>query len=122
MWERTLLQQCGNTGKAPAGADTTAAVWKYRETPAGVDTTAAVWKYREGRKNRKDSCGSRCCCGSVEIQGRQGKQKRFLQEQMLLRQCGNVEKAPAGADTAAAVWKYREGYYGSGHCCGSVGV
>ncbi|RXN02339.1 hypothetical protein ROHU_035214 [Labeo rohita] len=48
LWERTLLRQCGNTGKAPAGADTTAAVRKYRETPAGVDTTAAVWKYREG--------------------------------------------------------------------------
>ncbi len=32
---------------------------------------------------------------------------------------GNTEKAPAGADTTAAVGKYRESPCGSGHCCGS---
>ncbi len=31
----------------------------------------------------------------------------------------NIEKAPAGAGTAAAVGKYREGSCWSGHCCGS---
>ncbi len=43
----------------------------------------------------------------------------LLRERALLRQWGNVEKAPAGADTAAAVGKYWEGSCGSGHCCGS---
>ncbi|RXN17085.1 hypothetical protein ROHU_000745 [Labeo rohita] len=151
--EQSLLWQGGNTEKAPAGAD----------------TTAAVWKYREG------SCGSRHYCGSVEIQRKLvlgghccgsgkiekrflwerallqqcgdteklllewtllrqcgnkkkasamtvGKQKRLLQKQMLLRQCGNVEKAPVRGDTAAAVWKYREGSCGSRHYCGSVEI
>ncbi len=53
-------------------------------------------------------------------------------EQTLLRQWGNIEKAPAGAgtaaarentekapagaDTTAAVGKYRESSCGSGHC------
>ncbi len=32
---------------------------------------------------------------------------------------GNTEKAPAGADTSAAVGKYRKSSCGSGHCCGS---
>ncbi len=31
----------------------------------------------------------------------------LLQEQTLLRQWGNIDSAPAGADTAAAVGKYR---------------
>ncbi len=60
--EQTLLRQWGSTEKAPAGADTTAVVGKYREllreqtllrqwgstekAPAGADTTAVVGKYR----------------------------------------------------------------------------
>ncbi|RXN02951.1 hypothetical protein ROHU_013591 [Labeo rohita] len=103
------MQQCGNTEKAPAGADTTVAVEK--------------WK--------KGSCGSSRSYGRVEIQ------TRLLREQTLLRQCENTEKAcagwenreraptgavttapvwkyreaPVGVDTTVAVWKYREGFY-----------
>ncbi len=61
--ERALLRQWGNVEKAPAGADTVAAVGKIlgrllRErallrqwgnidsAPAGADTAAAVGKYR----------------------------------------------------------------------------
>ncbi len=44
---------------------------------------------------------------------------RLLRERTLLRQWGNIDSAPAGADTAAAVGKYWEGSCGSGHCCGS---
>ncbi len=40
-------------------------------------------------------------------------------EQTLLRQRGNIDRAPAGAGTAAAVGKYRKGSCGSRHCCGS---
>ncbi len=40
-------------------------------------------------------------------------------ERALLRQWGNIEKAPAGAGTAAAVGKYSYDSCGSGHCCGS---
>ncbi len=65
------------------------------------------------RKYRKSSCGSRHCCGSEEIQ------IGLWRERSLLRQWGNVEKAPAGADTAAAVGKYSYGSCGSTHCCGS---
>ncbi len=43
----------------------------------------------------------------------------LLREQTLLRQWGGIDGAPAGADTAAAVGKYWEGSWGSGHCCGS---
>ncbi len=64
-------------------------------------------------KYRKSSCGSRHCCGSEEIQ------IGLWRERSLLRQWGNVEKAPAGADTAAAVGKYSYGSCGSTHCCGS---
>ncbi len=71
------LRQWGNTDSAPAGADTAAAVGKYRER----------------------SCGSRHCCGSGEIQ------IALLREQILLRQWGNTDSAPAGAGTAAAVKK-----------------
>ncbi len=95
-----------------------------KKAPAGADTAAAVGKYRER------SCGSRQCCGSGEIQ------IALLREQILLRQWGNtdsapagagtaaalgknIEKAPAGAGTAAAVGKYREGSCWSRHCCGS---
>ncbi len=54
-------------------------------------------------KNRESSCGSGHYCGSGE------KQKVLLREQSLLWQWGNIEKVPAGAGTAAAVGKYREG-------------
>ncbi len=46
----------------------------------------------------------------------------LLREQTLLRQWGNTEKAPAVADTAVAVGKYRKGSCGSRHCCGSGGI
>ena len=36
------------------------------------------------------------------------KQKRLLQERTILRRWGDIEKAPAGADNAAAVGRYRE--------------
>ncbi len=42
----------------------------------------------------------------------------LLRERTLLRQWGDIDGAPAGADTAAAVWKYGKGSCGSGHCCG----
>ncbi len=42
----------------------------------------------------------------------------LLREQSLLGQWGNIEKVPAGAGTAAAVGKYREGSCWSRHCCG----
>ncbi|RXN36637.1 hypothetical protein ROHU_002792 [Labeo rohita] len=94
--EQSLLRQGGNTEEAPAGADTTAAVWKYREgfcggsgktekTPAAADAAVAVWECRKG------SCGSGHCCGSV------GVEKRLLREQALLGQWGNAERAPAVA-------------------------
>ncbi len=43
----------------------------------------------------------------------------LLREQSLLGQWGNIGKVPAGAGTAAAVGKYREGSCWSRHCCGS---
>ncbi len=43
----------------------------------------------------------------------------LLREQTLLRQWGNIDSAPAGADTAAAVGKYGLRSCGSRHCCGS---
>ncbi len=43
----------------------------------------------------------------------------LLREQTLLQQWRNIEKAPAGADTAAAVEEYRKGSCGRRHCCGS---
>ncbi len=43
----------------------------------------------------------------------------LLREQSLLRQWGNIEKVPAGAGTAAAVGKCREGSCWSRHYCGS---
>ncbi len=56
----------------------------------------------EGRgREEKGSCWSEHCCGSGEIQ------IALLREQTLLRQWGNTESAPPGADTAAAVGKYR---------------
>ncbi len=67
-------------------------------------------EWRAGR--RKGSCWSEHCCGSGK------KQIALLREQTLLRQWGNTDSAPAGADTAAAVGKYRKGSCGSGHCCG----
>ncbi len=57
--------------------------------------------------------GSIHYCGSEEIQ------VALLREQSLLQARGNTEKAPAGADTTAAVGKYRKGSCGSGHCCSS---
>ncbi|RXN27174.1 hypothetical protein ROHU_020314 [Labeo rohita] len=147
--EWTLLWQWGKGVQAPAGTIAATAGWKYREGSCGSRhycgsaeiqrKLVLEWTLlRQWGNGEKGSCGSGHYCGSVEIQGnscwsghyygsveiqgRHGKQKRLLQEQMLLQQCGNVEKAPAGADTAAAVWKYREGSCGSGHCCGSVGV
>ncbi len=51
-----------------------------------------------------------------------GIQIELLREQSLLRQWGNIDRAPAGADTAAAVEGYRKGSCGSRHCCGSGGV
>ncbi len=61
---------------------------------------------------------------------------RLLRERTLLRQWGNIDSAPAGADTAAAVGKYngkapagagtaaavgenRKRSYWSRHCCSS---
>ncbi len=52
----------------------------------------AVWGEEGG-------CEGRYCCGSGEIMG------RLLRERTLLRQWGNIDSAPAGADTAAAVGK-----------------
>ncbi len=89
--ERTLLRQWGNTGKAPAGAGTAAAVGKYIYcAPAGADTAAAVGKYIGAPagagtaaavgENRKRSCWSRHCCGSGEK-----KQVALMGEQSLLR-------------------------------------
>ncbi len=43
----------------------------------------------------------------------------LLREQSLLRQWRNIEKAPTGAGTAAAVGKNRESSCGSRHYCGS---
>ncbi len=43
----------------------------------------------------------------------------LLREQSLLGQWGNIEKVPAGAGTAAAVGKYREGSCWSRHYCSS---
>ncbi len=43
----------------------------------------------------------------------------LLREQSLLWQWGNIEKVPAGAGTAAAVGKYREGSCWSRHYYGS---
>ncbi|RXN16327.1 hypothetical protein ROHU_008433 [Labeo rohita] len=128
LQEQPLLWKGGNTEKAPAG----------------VDTTAAVWKYREG------SHGSRHHCGSVKIQRKLvlggkiekgllrkrsllrqcGNTEKLLLEWTLLRQCGNTEKVsgvaagktektPAGTDAAAAVWEFRKGSCGSRHCYGS---
>ncbi len=77
LLEQALLRQWGNTDSASAGADTAAAVGKYRER----------------------SCGSRHCCGSGEIQ------IALLREQILLRQWGNTDSAPVGAGTAAALGK-----------------
>ncbi len=62
-------------------------------------------------KNRKGSCWSGHCCGSGEIQ------IALLREQSLLRQWRNIEKAPAGAGTAAAVKKTA-----GGDSCGGVGL
>ncbi len=76
----------------------------------GADTAAAVGKYRKG------SCGSGHYCGSGEIQ------KRLLREQTLLRQWGNTEKAPAGAGTAAAVRKNSWGDCVGGGGGGCYGV
>ncbi len=45
------------------------------------------------------SCGSKHCCGSEEVL------MELLRERTLLRQWGNIDSAPAGADTAAAVGK-----------------
>ncbi|MGL4282855.1 MAG: hypothetical protein ACRCSI_04240 [Eubacterium aggregans] len=102
----------GNTEmEAPAGADTAAAVGRiYTErAPAGADTAEAVGKYRKG------SCGSRYCCGSGKIQ------KGLLREQILLRQWKNIERAPAGAFTTAAVREIKKkGSCGSGNRCGGV--
>ncbi|RXN35894.1 hypothetical protein ROHU_003430 [Labeo rohita] len=39
-----------------------------------------------------------------------------------MRQCGNTKKAPAGEDTAAAVWKWRKGSCGSNRCYGRVEI
>ncbi len=56
-------------------------------------------EWRAGR--RKGSCWSKHCCGSGK------KQIALLREQTLLRQWEKTDSAPAGADTAAAVGKYR---------------
>ncbi len=57
--------------------------------------------------------GSSHYCGSEEIQ------VALLRGAVTAAARGNAEKAPAGADTTAAVGKYRESSCGSGHCCGS---
>ncbi len=44
MWEQTLLRQWGNIDRAPAGADTAAAVGNTVMTPAGAVTVVAVRK------------------------------------------------------------------------------
>ncbi|RXN16340.1 hypothetical protein ROHU_000746 [Labeo rohita] len=43
-------------------------------------------------------------------------QRRLLRQRALLRQCGSIEKAPAGAVTTVAVGRNRERGW---HCCGS---
>ncbi len=62
--------------------------------PAGADTVAAS-------ERECGFCGSGHCCGSGKYR------QRLLQEQTLLRQWKIQTMAPAGADTAAAVEKYR---------------
>ncbi|RXN18781.1 hypothetical protein ROHU_026074 [Labeo rohita] len=94
LWERTLLRQCGNTGK----------VGKTEKTPAGADAAVAVWECRKG------SCGSGHCCGSVEIQG------RLLRERALLRQCRSIEKGSCGSRHCSGSG---EEYLKSRYCCGS---
>ncbi len=118
--EQSLLRQWRNIEKAPAGAGAAAAVKKT----AGGDSCGGVgllakgegmgrcgwWKGegggiwvtgRGGAGRRKGSCWSEHCCGSGEIQ------IGLLREQTLQRQWGNTDRAPAGADTATAVGKYR---------------
>ncbi|RXN22239.1 hypothetical protein ROHU_006839 [Labeo rohita] len=120
------MRQCGNTEEAPAGADTAAAVGEYRRGSCGS-------RYCCGRVEiLRKLVPCRHCCGNVEVEkrlllerhycGSVEIQKRLLREQILLRQCGNTEEAPAGADTAAAVWKYRRGFCGSRYCCGRVEI
>ncbi len=54
---------------------------------------AAAWGGEGGGVGRH-------CCGSGEIL------MELLRERALLRQWGNIDSAPAGADTAAAVGRY----------------
>ncbi|RXN12702.1 hypothetical protein ROHU_010029 [Labeo rohita] len=87
---------------------------------------------KESGKQRYRLLGSSHCCGSEEVEKRFLRerhycgsveiQKRLLREKILLRQCGNGGKAPAGAIVATAGWKYRGGSCGSGHYCGSVEI
>ncbi len=94
--ERTLLRQWGNTGKAPAGAGTAAAVGKYILSSCGSRHCCGSGEIY------LRSCGSRHCCGSG------GKQEALLLEQTLLWQWGkNTGSAHGGAVTTAVVRKYR---------------
>ncbi len=67
----------------------------------GADTTLAVGTREIKASKESGFCGRGHCCGSGE------KLKRLLREQTLLQQWGNIERAPAGADTAVALGKYR---------------
>ncbi|RXN13766.1 hypothetical protein ROHU_001990 [Labeo rohita] len=84
----------GNTGKAPVGAD----------------TSAAVWKYREG------SCGSEHYLGSVEIQ------RKLVLEWTLLRQWGNGDKGSCGSGHYCGSEEIQGNSCWSGHYCGSVEI
>ncbi|RXN22408.1 hypothetical protein ROHU_023483 [Labeo rohita] len=89
-----MLRQGGNTGKAPVGA--------Y--------TAAAVWKYSEG------SCGSGHYCGSVEIQ------RKLVLEWTLLRQWANGEKGSCGSGRYYSSEEIQGNSCWSGHYCGSVEI
>ncbi len=113
--EQSLLWQWGNIEKVPAGAGTAAAVKKT----AGGDSCGGVGLLGKGEGMGRCGWwkGEGGDLGNVEGRGRE--EKRLLLEQALLRQWGNTDSAPAGADTAAAVGKYRERSCGSRHYCGS---
>ncbi|RXN02206.1 hypothetical protein ROHU_009665 [Labeo rohita] len=81
-------------------------------------------------KERRGSCGSGYCCGSKEVEKRLLRerhysveiQRRLLREQILLQQCRNIDKAPAGAGTAVAVGKRSKEFCGNNHCYGRVEI
>ncbi len=116
--EQSLLWQWGNIEKVPAGAGTAAAVGKYREGSCwsrhccGSEENSwwgfLWWRGAVGKGNGPLwVVEGRGGGGLGNGEGRGREEKRLLLERALLRQWGNVDSAPAGADTAAAVGKYR---------------